>query len=132
MRSFPPAVTLPASSLLSPDSHWTQLEQTQSSGELLRQAVHLVEGRWGCGLHTVTQVQAESPLTVLTGKVDNVIVELIGEQRLGEFPQECFQDDSSQVHIFHLSEVHCRTCKHTSSMRTEENPREETSVPTLL
>lgn len=36
MRSFPLAVTLPASSLLSPDSHWTQLEQTQSSGELLR------------------------------------------------------------------------------------------------
>lgn len=41
-----------------------------------------------------------------TGKVDDVVVELVGEQRLRQFPQERLQNHSGQVDILHFSEVH--------------------------
>lgn len=42
----------------------------------------------------------------LTGKVHNVVVELVGKQRFWQLPQKSLKNNSSQVDIFYVSEIH--------------------------
>lgn len=44
--------------------------------------------------------------TKLTGDVDDVVVELVGEQRFRQLPEEGLEDHGCQVDVLHFSEVH--------------------------
>lgn len=59
----------------------------------------------------------------LTGDVDDVVVELVGEQRFRQLPEEGLEDHGCQVDVLHFSEVHalsytrCREREKNKSLR---------------
>lgn len=46
----------------------------------------------------------------LTWEVDDVVVELVREQRFRQLPEERLEDHSCQVDVLHFSEVHTLSC----------------------
>lgn len=50
--------------------------------------------------------QKEEKEKKLTGDVDDVVVELVGEQRFRQLPEEGLEDHGCQVDVLHFSEVH--------------------------